>query len=239
MNAPLRHRCRNPHCGLKLPAPVNNHHHAFCTRGCHTNFYRSRCLVCEDPMRRRREGQRIKSGHGRCSAEYRKFPHVYSFPLPKPQISDECSRSADKTGTKFGITGYPPTARCLRDWWWDDPGIGDLSLYDKDGLTLARLVLGGDGHHHLRSPVLWPRTSWPDLAEARRQAEAIALASLPVDSKTGARVKKDSTTPHPMGPPFSQTDGEMLLGASSKIAETKTDSGIDTAIPDFLRRAAS
>jgi hypothetical protein len=30
----LRHRCRNPKCRSKLPKPVANEHHAFCTRGC-------------------------------------------------------------------------------------------------------------------------------------------------------------------------------------------------------------
>jgi hypothetical protein len=29
-----RHRCRNQRCRSKLPAPVENEHHAFCTRGC-------------------------------------------------------------------------------------------------------------------------------------------------------------------------------------------------------------
>jgi hypothetical protein len=58
MNAPFRHRCRNPRCKLKLPAPVENEHHAFCCRGCYVSFYRSRCLVCEAPIRRRNERQR-------------------------------------------------------------------------------------------------------------------------------------------------------------------------------------
>jgi hypothetical protein len=39
MNAPLRHRCRNPRCKLKLSAPVENEHHAFCCRGCYVSFY--------------------------------------------------------------------------------------------------------------------------------------------------------------------------------------------------------
>jgi hypothetical protein len=60
-----RHRCRNPRCRLKLPVPVENKHRAFCSRGCHEQFYRARCLVCErditeDPMtgkKRRRRHQ--------------------------------------------------------------------------------------------------------------------------------------------------------------------------------------
>jgi hypothetical protein len=34
-----RKRCRNPRCRMKLPTPVDNHHHAFCTRGCYESFF--------------------------------------------------------------------------------------------------------------------------------------------------------------------------------------------------------
>jgi hypothetical protein len=43
----VRHYCRNPRCGSKLPAPVSNSREAFCTRGCYNSFYLSRCLICE------------------------------------------------------------------------------------------------------------------------------------------------------------------------------------------------
>src|SRR5262245_50720577 len=237
MTAALRHRCRNPHCRMKLPALTGNEHHAFCTPGCHSHFYHSRCLVCEDPMRRRRKAQRIKSGHKRCEAEYRRFPHAFAYPLSRPQISDECSRSADKTGTKFGIKGHPPTHRCLREWWWGDPGIGDLSLYDKDGLTLARLVLE-DGRYHLRSPVTWPRMAWPDLDEARHRAEHLALAAIPlasVDPKLAARIKRDNVTPHPMGAPLNRLWPARTADASLSVWKP-SGSGIAPEIPDFLRR---
>ena len=55
----LRHRCRNPRCRSKLPAPVGNPRDAFCTRGCHSSFYRKRCLVCEREMERRNERQLV------------------------------------------------------------------------------------------------------------------------------------------------------------------------------------
>src|SRR5215831_5079649 len=78
--AKTRHYCRNPRCRSKLPAPVENEHRAFCTRGCFESFYRSRCLVCEEPMRRKVESQRFRSGHAKCRAEHRRFPHVYDWP---------------------------------------------------------------------------------------------------------------------------------------------------------------
>jgi hypothetical protein len=55
----LRHRCRNPKCRGKLKTPVENERDAFCTRGCYTSFYRHRCLVCEGPIARAVENQKI------------------------------------------------------------------------------------------------------------------------------------------------------------------------------------
>lgn len=55
----LRHYCRNTRCRSRLPAPVANPREAFCTRGCHGAFYRSRCVVCEDPTERKTERQRV------------------------------------------------------------------------------------------------------------------------------------------------------------------------------------
>jgi hypothetical protein len=55
----LRHFCRNTKCRSKLKRPVSNKREAFCARGCHTAFYRKRCLVCEGPLQRRNETQRV------------------------------------------------------------------------------------------------------------------------------------------------------------------------------------
>jgi hypothetical protein len=55
----LRHRCRNPRCRSKLPVPVSNSREAFCTKGCHGSFYLRRCLVCEKPIERKRESQKV------------------------------------------------------------------------------------------------------------------------------------------------------------------------------------
>ena len=56
-----RHYCRNTHCRAKLAAPVDNEHHAFCKSGCHAIFYRHRCLVCEDSLRRKRDDHASKT----------------------------------------------------------------------------------------------------------------------------------------------------------------------------------
>ena len=53
----LRYFCRYQKCRMKLPAPVSNEREAFCCTGCHTSFYRHRCLACEQPMTRTTEHQ--------------------------------------------------------------------------------------------------------------------------------------------------------------------------------------
>ncbi len=64
-NQETRKFCRYPKCRSKLPAPVSNAREAFCTRGCHKQFYRSRCFVCEGPMERKTERQLI-CGKRKC-----------------------------------------------------------------------------------------------------------------------------------------------------------------------------
>ena len=49
---------------MKLKQPVGVAR-AFCCRGCHSSFYRKRCLVCEGEMVRRSENQLI-CGKRRC-----------------------------------------------------------------------------------------------------------------------------------------------------------------------------
>src|SRR5262245_35847756 len=239
MTAPLRHRCRNPHCRGKLPAPVENLHHAFCTRGCHASFYRSRCLVCEEQMQRKRESQRVKSGHKKCEAEYRKFPRAYDFLAQNvhiPTFSDESPGKADKTGLKSGLKGDRPTAHCLREWCWAGDGEGDHSLYDQSGLTLARVVLEG-GRYHLRAPIAIPRQSWPSLDEARRGAENFALMVTPleaVDPKVAARIKRDNETLLAMGPPLNRP---IVTGEAVPSAWKPSVAGADMLdIPEVLRR---
>ena len=65
----FRHYCRNPRCRSKLPAPVTNLREAFCARGCHTQFYRHRCIVCEREMDRITELKQL-CGRKRCKSQY-------------------------------------------------------------------------------------------------------------------------------------------------------------------------
>ena len=235
MNAPvkLRHHCRNPHCRMKLPAPVENEHRAFCTRGCYESFYRNRCRVCERDLRkngRRGDAARLYCRPpANCRREAEKWPEKYVWAFfPETKL-----RNAHSTGLKIGIEGDRPPGKSLAHYrWGSDPDRGDHSLYDKDSLTFARIALQDDGRCHLRSPVTWPRMSWPDLDQARRHAEA--LAAIPLDPKLSAQIKRANETPHPMGTPLNrQLSQETVIASDWR----PTGNGADMPdIPDFLRR---
>ena len=192
-------------------------------------------------MQRRRENQRFKSGHRVCEAEYRKFPRAYDLPgqnVHVPAFSESPPAKAHFTGTKFGLEGHPPTARCLREWWWGGDGERDHSLYDRDGLTLARIVLV-DGRYHLRMPIAISRQSRADREEAWRGAECLALMAMPLeafDPKLAARIKRDNETPHPMGPPLKRP--WPIVTGENVLSDWKPTSNADVMpdLPDFLRR---
>ena len=225
MSVELRHYCRNLKCRSKLPAPIENVRKAFCCRGCHSAFYRTRCLVCEkdtgtNPLtgeKRKRLGQRKFCGR-KCKAEARQFPHVYAGVLPGPVRRTRSSSSCDKMDLKTGPAGDRPTSHCLRGLWWGGDSDRDHSLYDRDGLTVARLVLEGDGRYHLRAPLTWPRMAWSDLDEAERCAESLALCNLPLDPPRAARIKQDNSAPHPMGGPLLNRPWPVDDGSSDGVA---------------------
>jgi len=130
---------------------------------------------------------------------------AYSWPEKQktgnhPSDAITASKTPDFVDSERPLSGDRPSFKCLAHWWWGgDPDSGDHSLYDKEGLTLARLVRGPDGFYHLRSPLTWPRMSWGELEQAKHHAESLALASLPLDRKLAARIKRDNETPHSDG----------------------------------------
>src|ERR1700719_2179667 len=70
-------------------------------------FYRHRCLVCEDAMRRKRDDQRFKNGHKTCQNEYRRFPHVFDYPGVNPGhptgVAMSASQTLDSSGSKVAV----------------------------------------------------------------------------------------------------------------------------------------
>ena len=178
MTIALRHSCR--HCRTKLAEPTENLRRAFCARGCYRSFYRSRCRVCEAPIWRKNEQQKVCFGK-ECKAELRRFPEAYSWPERRGGYlstldARRASETLDFSGSKQVIR---PTHRCLREWSWT-PEVGcELELHDQEGKLLARLEHNG-GRYRLTHPRTFPILSWRDDGEdmAKHRAEAIALNNL-------------------------------------------------------------
>lgn len=234
-----RHYCRNLKCRSKLPAPADNPRRAFCCRGCFDSFYRSRCRVCEAAIRRKNEQQRTCINR-KCKAELRRFPLAYTWP-EKQKTGDPSSDDGGPQKNADFIRSKPclrPHHKCLREWSWGGDGDRDHSLYDRDGLTIARVVLEGDGRYHLQTLLTSARWSWGDLDEARRGAERFALMAMPlraVDPKLATRIRRDNETPHPMGPPLNRAPPTSDATSSNWRPAGNGASAPD--MPDFLRRA--
>jgi hypothetical protein len=215
MTALLAHRCRNQHCRLKLPAPVENPHHAFCTRGCFERFYFNRCRVCEKGLRKQgRRGdanRRYCRPPNSCAAEAQRWPQKYEYGQGDVPHTNNV-RNPHSTGIKFGIAGHRPSARCLREWWWGGDGVGDHSLYDCDGLTIARVVQDDD-RYRLRTPMVrlspgvrlrdtW-HLEWPSLEKAKHGAESFALLML-LNRKRDVQISK-----RPVADWYERLDGTL------------------------------
>jgi hypothetical protein len=101
-NEKLRHYCRNPRCRSKLPAPVANEREAFCCRGCHSSFYRHRCLICEAPMERKTERQLI-CGKRACRNALQVRSELGRY-MPLSGVVSPLEKST-KLGIKSPLTG--------------------------------------------------------------------------------------------------------------------------------------
>jgi hypothetical protein len=119
-NQGLRSRCRSTRCRCKLEAPTDNPRRAFCCRTCFEVHYRTRCVVCESPIRRKREDQRTCVDY-RCKRELRRFPEAYGWP-EKPggthptSAVKSASETLDSCGSKPAskqIAGPPLSPRSL------------------------------------------------------------------------------------------------------------------------------
>jgi hypothetical protein len=108
-----RHLCRNPRCRSKLKAPTDNLRRAFCCRGCHSQFYRTRCLVCEKELPPGRSDRRF-CRRPSCRSQYRRNPILFNFDKPK---TDRTTGPADlslKSPIKSGTFGGLETDRTWR-----------------------------------------------------------------------------------------------------------------------------
>ena len=124
--ADVRHRCRNPRCRSKLPAPVENPRNAFCVRGCFTSFYRHRCLVCEQEFARRRDDQHI-CNRRKCKSAFRRNREQFFAKWYQ-----------DPSSVKLGVKNptKPGTFWCDkqgRGWCWERLPGDDQLPFDPGG----------------------------------------------------------------------------------------------------------
>ena len=156
LDTAVRHFCRNPRCRQKLAQPVESPRKAFCSRGCHASFYRSRCLVCERELERGPANRKLCK-RASCKAELRRFSHVYTFEgAPKPPSTENAQRPL-RSPAKSG-----PETR-----GGSDRGSSlDLARLPLDRHTAARLARANDparlrretawGHAEQLKPIFGP-----------------------------------------------------------------------------------
>src|SRR5262249_16234831 len=82
---------------MKLPAPTDNPHRAFCTKGCYGSFYLSRCSVCENA---KPQGSRKFCRRPKCRTEYRKNEQFFAFSGVGSPTNTLGVRKPRKSGTK-------------------------------------------------------------------------------------------------------------------------------------------
>jgi hypothetical protein len=197
MTIPLRHRCRNTKCRMKLAEPADNEHHAFCTPGCHASFYRRRCLVCEKALP---EGpaNRKTCKSAECRSSYRRFPHAYDLPqgaskTAKPVPGTGFVERLSKTSIKPGTFWRDKTEK---GWRWEQ--LGDEHwLFNREDEVQARLIPDGERYLVRLSPGIDYGDPSP-LEDAKRLAISLALARLPLEPKYAkhlARLKELPSEP--------------------------------------------
>jgi hypothetical protein len=95
----FRHYCRNPRCRSKLKAPVENMREAFCARGCHTQYYRKRCIACEQAMERKRDSQQLCKRR-KCKSQFAALKAGFLLGRYHPSSHAlDASRNPTKPGT--------------------------------------------------------------------------------------------------------------------------------------------
>jgi hypothetical protein len=97
-----REMCRNPNCGMKLKAPTENKHHAFCTVGCYEQFFRHRCVVCECTIKRSPNAWHKRTcGKRNCRNLLRNSGDAYRSLYPSAKYVMGPLRSAHEMGVNI------------------------------------------------------------------------------------------------------------------------------------------
>jgi hypothetical protein len=217
----LRHRCRNPRCGLKLRPPTDRLLDAFCCRTCFESFYQSRCLVCERPIERK-TGRRQVCGRSKCRHEFQRHRERFSSTrYPALVLGHNASRSAHSTDLKSRSKDGRPLTQAYRQ-------IAGPTL-SSTPLRLASLLLDPDFAARIA------RANAHEVearAKAKRKAQRTATIKRrhsPVNVLGGYRFPSAPTVDlSPTDPP-----AEWAIQSRWKPAG---DGAEVPDIPDFLRR---
>jgi hypothetical protein len=140
-----RHYCRNPKCRSKLPSPVTNLREAFCCRGCHSGFYRHRCLVCEGPLDRTRENQRV-CRKAKCRSAWRARSEFGRY--IGPSDANKAPKILDSIGSK-------PALRADRPWRM---AAGRITAAQYHGATVSDAPHGA--LPNIRHAYVWSDGDW-------------------------------------------------------------------------------
>jgi hypothetical protein len=231
--ADLRHYCRNSNCRTKLPEPTANLRRAFCTTGCRAQFYRNRCLVCENELPPGRSDRKLCRGP-KCRRQYRQNKMLFE-PLKLKSGSDSARahlapKNPDKTATfLWGLDG--------RAWRFEEDA-GKWWLYDRDGHV--GVVFQREGSRYvITKPHIVPEQSAATLEDAYRLAETIALWTLPLDPDTALRlraanklerVRRQTAWGRPSIPDTVESEATTVEHHGLPMPD-------DLSVPEFLRRS--
>ena len=219
---PLRHRCRNPRCGLKLRhGPTDNLRAAFCTASCFDSYFRRRCLVCERPIDRKSERRQL-CGRERCRKQLQRHRDGFYPPWYQASVlSLNALGSADKTGLKNrSEAGRAPRQVAGPQLSQTSLRLASLPL---DPELAARLERAHRGYVEAR-------------AKAKRKAERAAQIKRrtpPVNVVGGYRFPNapqiDLSPTEPPPPKWAISSSWKPAGAGADVPP----------IPEFLRRSAA
>jgi hypothetical protein len=232
----MRHYCRNLRCRSKLPAPVSNPREAFCARGCHSSFYLHRCLVCEGPLERKNETQKVcrkskcRSSFRRCFDGGRYLPSSSARDGEKTLDSID-SKPALKAGRAWRIIAGP-----------------ELTPTQLHCATVPDGDLGPDG--------IWKNSAWERIEAKNRAALAAHFDQLDAEAVANDFCKVCRRTDDLVDRRVIAADGYPPRGPDRweticRECRAKRDAGHraalipidpryaihpDLSIPDFLRR---
>jgi hypothetical protein len=237
--------CRR--CRSKLAEPVENLHAAFCCRGCWNQFYRSRCIVCEESFHQPKRGRRREVCLRRtCKAALRENPDFYrpfgtnGEKLRKTGASRTLlsgsgrgvAEPSNNAQESLGKRALEPAVRSLRGWRWvrlagnDD----DWELFDRAGHLAARVRSDDDGYW-LTSPRMVPMPPVESQSKAMARGQMAALGALPSTRRNSRRSQPAQLNPL-MEEAFISLKLVMLSGSKQPFRNGQNENLSDRIVLD-------